>query len=349
MPMKVIAVAEEDDSTGIAVWGSVLGFLRRHRNLLIGLVALALTAGGTWLGTDLSWSQANTISGPRAANPQAAVRGYLEAVSRGEAAAALSYAASTPANTKMLTDAVLADSLAQAPITNISVDEKILVDSVTDVEVGAHYDLGGTPVETTYLARKVGSIWRVVTAESSWPSTSLLSYYPDFAWRVNGVLVDSADVKLFPGSYLLTSADPRFKVDQPGPCVLPAKGYQENCFPDLLLTDEGAAQYSAAVRSKLSGCLSQQSLAPVGCGFSAPADPDAVSSTIKWSKVDAKMVKALAPSSSVGGMMAHSDGYVMVTVTYRDIRGAKQAYVSDIYIVTGKFKPTGVDITFNRW
>ncbi len=345
--MKVIAVAEERDSTGIAVLGRGLSFLRRHRNLLIALVVLALTAGGTWLGTDLSWSQANAISGPRAANPQAAVRGYLEAVSRGEAAAALSYAAYTPTNTKMLTDAVLADSLAREPITNISVDEKIPVDSVTDVEVGARYNLGGTPVATTYNARKVGSIWRVVTTGFSWPSTSLLSYYPDFAWRVNGVLVDSADVELFPGSYLLTSADPRFKVDQAGPCILPDKGYQANCFPPSSLTDEGAAQFSAAVQSKLSGCLGQQSLAPAGCGFHASGDPDAVSSTIKWSKVDTKMVKALAPSSSVYQMTAHSNGYVMVTVTYQDIHGAKKAEMRDIFMVTGRFKPTGVDITFN--
>ena len=82
---------------GLSVGGALLVVV-----LVVVLVAVLNSGGGSASGAD-------------------AVRGYLEALSRGDATAALSFSNDQPASKDLLTDEVLKKQVAQWPITNIQI------------------------------------------------------------------------------------------------------------------------------------------------------------------------------------------------------------------------------------
>ncbi|MGE5694739.1 MAG: hypothetical protein ACM4D3_05730, partial [Candidatus Sericytochromatia bacterium] len=59
--------------------------------------------------------------GGKADTPADAVRGYLEALARGDAEAALSYASDQPASKEFLTDEILQKQIDKWPISDIQI------------------------------------------------------------------------------------------------------------------------------------------------------------------------------------------------------------------------------------
>jgi hypothetical protein len=88
-----------------------------RKGLLIGLVAGIVVVGIITVVAIVGLAGGGNKSGTAAD----AVRGYLQALARGDAQGALSYASDRPGSTQFLTDEVLKKQIAKWPITNIRI------------------------------------------------------------------------------------------------------------------------------------------------------------------------------------------------------------------------------------
>ncbi|HEY3407163.1 MAG TPA: hypothetical protein VGK53_03220, partial [Propionicimonas sp.] len=127
---------------------------------------------------------------------QAAVQGYLQAVSSGDSASAMAYAANPPVEQSLLTDEMLAANQAVAPITDITVTEGTGTDHQT---VQAAYNLGGTPVNTTFEVTRVNGAWKLDAVAVPLPLD--LSAIVGVDLTINGAQLLNINPAVFPGRY----------------------------------------------------------------------------------------------------------------------------------------------------
>lgn len=134
------------------------------------VVAIVGAAGWTFLNTGSS-------SGPdSAASAGDAVKGYLEALSRGDANSALAFSSDQPASKDFLTDDILKQQIAKWPITNI----RILSDSsagngnsaIGYGQVHVAVNFGDKSSDTTLTAKKDGDHWKLERAAIKVEATS---------------------------------------------------------------------------------------------------------------------------------------------------------------------------------
>lgn len=235
--------------------------------MVAGLFALVVIA------TDLTWGP-RPLLGPRSdAAAAQVVRGYLEALAKGDAATALGYALEPPSDPSLLTDQVLAGQRAAAPI--------------GDITVGAPTEPGRVPASYLLGAERVSTVFELTLGKDGWrldrvaAPTDLSGFTVPVA--LNGAVPRSARPELFPGHYRVTSDTPRYRVpdvefdirhpfEQP---VIPAA---------LELSETGRAEVIEAAEAHLADCLSRHDLEPPGCGF-AVVDPEQTpldESTVEW-------------------------------------------------------------------
>ena len=88
-----------------------------------------------------------------AVKPSDAVKSYLEALAAGQAATALSLGDDAPADTSLLTDAVLAQSNKLAPLTDINVPD---VNDEYAYQVAASFKLGKQAVNENFSVAQIG-------------------------------------------------------------------------------------------------------------------------------------------------------------------------------------------------
>jgi hypothetical protein len=311
---------------------SVLGW----RTVGIGFAALVLVVGG------VVWFRLNTA--------EAAVGGFLAALARGDAAAALSFAARTPGDTSLLTDVVLAESMKMAPITDIEVAEN------ADHDVVAKYRLGGAPVTATYDTVKVGVVWKLGSVSASlqqWPG----GHSPAGSLQVNGVPAANKFLTLFPGSYIVTSPDDRFEVSDGDFTVRdPADTVAINASARSL-TDEGVAAFVAAAEAKLSECLEQATVEPEGCGLDDGDLQGGEDWTVEWDKLSADALpekyvhRALngSPDYDRANLQFPADQMLQLTFSCRTKAGVRKTDHALVSMVTGVFRESGIDIIVNGW
>ena len=208
----------------------------------------------------------------KASSAEAAVQGYLEALAAGDAATALGYADSTPADTSLLTNEVLAASNAIAPITEIKVTPPATEFSTTT----ATYVLGDQAVTTDFYTTKSAGVWKIrrLAREVS------LFGMNGVALTLNGAAVSSDKMTLFPGAYTLAATNPNYKVGGGTFTVLSPEDYTSPDF-ELGLSTAGLTALRNAAQTKLVYCVKQTSLAPKGCGFSIRSAGSGAT-TAKW-------------------------------------------------------------------
>lgn len=198
----------------------------------------------------------------KASTGEAAVQGFLEALAAGDAATALKYADSTPADTSLLTNEVLAASNATAPITDIKVSKA----SSKYLPVSASYMLGDDQVTADFSVSEASGSWKLreVTRE-------LTLYGMNGApLTLNGAAVTGEKLTVFPGAYTLASSNPFYQVGGGSFTVASPSTYNSPDF-ELSLSSAGVTALRNAAQIHLTSCLKQTSLAPKGCGFSIRA------------------------------------------------------------------------------
>jgi hypothetical protein len=148
-------------------------------------------------------------------------KAYLEALSRGDAKTALSYGASAPESTDLLTDEVLKKQLDKAAITDIEIlgeDNPPGADQKnTAVRVAAK--LGGKRTESKLAMVHVDGGWKLSSAAVNVGTLAgNVDVSPDRTLLIFGKPIDkSGHFYVFPGYFELTTSTPYLVVNQPGP------------------------------------------------------------------------------------------------------------------------------------
>ncbi len=225
---------------------------------------------------------------------QAAVQGYLQAVSSGDSASAIAYAANPPMEQSLLTDEMLVANQAVAPITDIVVNEGTGTDHQT---VQAAYNLGGTPVSTSFEVTRVNGAWMLDAVAVPLPLD--LSAMVGVDLTINGVQLLNINPTVFPGRYTVAASSGWYKLTGGTVQVEDATPSGEAPAAKLALTSSGVSAIRKAAQAKLDSCLKKNSLAPAGCGFGTylPGNNKVRSSSIDWRVVKGgTAMRKLTPS-----------------------------------------------------
>ena len=202
-----------------------------------------------------------TSAPPPAAKASDAVVGYLEALAAGSASAALSYAVDPVAAGPLLTDQVLAQSRARAPLSGIEVPP---VDDEQATTVTAAYTLGKTAVNTVFDVVKVGDEWKLVEVVKRVDVG--LSRAKSVPMVVNGVKVSGNTVNVLPGSYAFSTGLSTLSYGTKS--VVLVKGptdYVDTYSLKVQLSKAGKKAAVAATKKSYAKCLKSDDAKPKGC------------------------------------------------------------------------------------
>lgn len=312
---------------------------RRRRPLLLGMAAAVLV-----LALLVVLAVRHHTANKKAAEPAAAVQGYLEALAAGDATKALSYADNPPPASDLLTNDALKQALKDTPITDITTSGPDGDRSSAAVTYG--YKLGDTQVHETMPLKKVNGTWKLTkVANEVVLGNEASQKAPEL---INGVKYpDGGDLFLFPGRYTVTSSSPfvsysnnEFVVDSPTRFVT-VTGLRAT------LDEAGKQAYRDAVRKKFAACLAARTLAPAACGFdgerSMKVAGNTITRTIDPSLDD--MVNGLPAQLSPLDLTIYDRLAGMITVDGKDASGAAVHALEPASEVHAVITEKGIDVT----
>ncbi len=290
---------------------------RRTRRRAVSQVGCAVVLVGLVVGA------VPACTAGSAPEPEQAARAFLDAVGEGRAVDALGYLRTPPSDRTLLTDAVLADAVRQAPITDVTASARGGGDRRRLVDVS--YEIGGRRVTDTYATVQVGDRWLVdetlpavpgfddrpggvAVTVSGLPVAPLRVYDPfNGRWSAGvpsdgAVLTSASDpgatagTPVLPGRYQFSLDHPLLDVERAEFTVtsLHAPVTMADQAPRTRMTDEGKTRTVAAAETALTTCVQVTTLAACGLGFSdtsiigslaRDADPSfsLVENTATWS------------------------------------------------------------------
>ncbi len=304
--------------------------------------------------------------------PQQAAQAFLDAVAAGRADDALAlvrlgpyYGSEDGPDLRLVTDEVLARAVRDAPITEITTDQRS-VDPRYSAVVSVTYRIGGRPVADTYAMVYVGGRWLV---DEELPMLPAFTNHPEgVVTTVNGVVVPSdpddgrvrTDMPVLPGLYRFGVDNPLLGVDHADVTVAGLHSAGETgalsdppaVGPRAFLNESGREQVLAAVVDQLALCLdgtatdcavdSYDTRWPdiVAAGSVAPGSTDLASTAPDWQG---------CRWSTYGSQQAVcvDDIYVAVPATVRMLDGsAGTVLVEIIGYVADISDPDSIGVTF---
>lgn len=203
-----------------------------------------------------------------------AVAHYLGAIAEADADAALALLAAPPLQQPLLTDQVLAESRARAPISGIRVVQ------LSREQVEASYLLGTQQVTALFdTIRQPNGTYRLRRGTS----TVRVTLPKNLPTLVNGTPITASAVEAFPGDYELTTGLPHVQYAEPdftvsGPDAAP------QLVPTAELNAPGQSAFLRAARARLTECLTSKELNPRDCPQQVALQPDQRpdAATIEW-------------------------------------------------------------------
>ncbi|MGL4340263.1 MAG: hypothetical protein ACRCSP_07565 [Rhodoglobus sp.] len=242
----------------------------RKKGLGTGAI-IAIAGGGLALILVLAlviWAGVSFITRNPSSGATAAVEGYLTAISQSDAKKAKSYLDSAPSAAPLLTDDVLEQSNALAPMSDIQVSKRASVRSGFGT-VSASYKLGKTTVDAKFKVSDYAD-------NGTWTITDGLGqiYISDLKklnMTVNGKTVKGDKVDIFPGTYEFGTSLERFTLV--GETTLTLADEDDSSYQldiEAELTDEAIEEFRSVVRSSVDACIASTTLA-AGCGLDLSA------------------------------------------------------------------------------
>lgn len=224
------------------------------------------------------------VTARQASGPGAVVVGYLEALARGDAAAALSHGSEIPVGAPFLTDEVLAQQIAAAPITAIRIRDESVDGQHARVHVSATF--GDTVSDATVALGQSDGGWKLETVAIEIGGGGYLG--EDAAARtltLFGAPLGAATTFVFPGRQAWGTTTSNLEVSGP-PILLDRLGALGFDLSDLRfeLSGQGRRAAETALRTALQTCTASRSLAPPGCPQSV-VDPEALADTATWTEL----------------------------------------------------------------
>lgn len=248
---------------------------RRDLPLLVFVGVVVLVVVASFVGAKALTSGSRSPESRAAA----AVQQYLEALTAGDAGKALSYAATPPADTSLLTDEVLRASQELAPLADITV-----VPGGTESRVDVTFTRGGEPGSDTYRVTRTDDGYKL--DQVSGTVSFVTAGNDELPLLANGVEVTTSTVELFPGAYAFTTGLPN--VDWGDDARATVRISLPSDVPRLAprVTAAGKKAFVAGAKKIVSACTAKRQLNPSSsCPFglrqptSGPKVPD---STVRW-------------------------------------------------------------------
>lgn len=221
----------------------------------------------------------------------AAVKGYLEALAKGDAAKALSFSNDKPANTEFLTNDILKKQIAKWPITDI----KILSDDGSygfgRVHVSAKF--GDKVSDEEITVKKSGKEWMIEHAAIKMdPKNAILNNEAMKTLTVFGKPIGDTPVYVFPGWVEMGSENPNLSADPKKPFLLKELYMGDAYLSDVefSLSSKGEKAVSKAISNKLAQCTASTSLRPPDCPQRV-YKYELVDGTASWGTADSSKLK----------------------------------------------------------
>lgn len=226
------------------------------------------------------------------------VKGYLEALSRGDADAALSFSGDQPASNEFLSSDVLKKQIAEWPVSDIRIlneDKTMASIGRADVHVAAKF--GDKSSDATINVKKDGDKWQLAHAAVKLDLSSLSS--SDNAARKTMTVFgkeisEESAIYVFPGFLELGSTSPYVSVTNNKPLLLDAiEGYSASSYlqPKFALNDDGTKTIAKLLSAAYGSCSASRSLVPPSPCPVKISDGELVDGTVKWGQPDMSAVK----------------------------------------------------------
>ncbi|WP_421843943.1 hypothetical protein [Mycobacterium sp.] len=199
-----------------------------------------------------------------------AVKGYLQALARGNAEAALSYGADQPASKEFLSDAILKKQTTQWPISNVRVlsdDSAGAAAAVGFAQVHVVANFGEKVSDTTLSVKKDHGRWKLASAAIKIAPSAIVG--GDAAGKTVtffGKPTGDSTVYVFPGWIDIGSTNPYMTVAAK-PLLLDQISLASATWvqPKFTLSDKGRDAARDQLKAAMSDCQKSNLLAPPGC------------------------------------------------------------------------------------
>jgi hypothetical protein len=266
---------------------------KSRKGLLLGLAAAVVVA--VVVGVVLVVTVGGSDDPTGAATPADAVTGYLDALARGDAEAALSYGQLAPASTELLTDEILQQQIDKWPISDVTIVSTENTGAIARVHVTAKF---GDQVSDATLNVQRSDGWKLRQAalklDNGAAATPTLK-----ALQTITVFGESTDQPryVFPGWIDFGSSNANLAV-QAKPVLLQQLAVEANvpiATTDITLSDSANEALQKALTDALGACTNSNLLAPPGCPLRV--DPNGlVEGTARWGRVEDTSTVAVTPN-----------------------------------------------------
>jgi hypothetical protein len=223
-------------------------------------------------------------AGDGASSAGAAVQGYLEALSRGDAEAALSFSAAPIPDKSLLTAEVLKKQIEKYPITNV----KILSDIGNTVHVLAEFGGKKSDQKLTLPQPKEGQGWKLESAavtvdfgKGDLTSPKMLPFVTVFGKPVP----KSGKLYAFPGWLEFGSSNPNFtvtRINEEPPSLKQVWMMSDVASANFEVSDAGQQAIRDALKTMFDECAKSKQLAPPNCPQDTSSRSDLVDGTAQW-------------------------------------------------------------------
>ena len=276
------------------------------------LLAAALLGGGAWL----IWHPREEPEQPGVAKtPASAVQQYLDALSRGDADAALALSASQPNDTRFLTSDTLTTAMLANPLTAIEVPPG--QSTTTPATIQATYQMGGKTVHAHFTVQQWTQGWLLDGGFLTLNLASLTA--KGVPLTMNGVdITGLATAQLFPGVYTLASSNPMLTLTNGSFTIEYPESNPAFSQFGFALSEEAVQRIQAAAQAKLTDCLASKDLQPAGCGFGVDPTAYAVDpATVQWTLHDDSPDLTAITLALEAGSLTIATADAQVTVDFR--------------------------------
>jgi len=289
---------------------------KSNTGLIVGIIVLVVLIIVAIFGFHVFSSNQNDPSKPvpagQATTAEAAVRGYLQALAAGNSADALAFvdAPTSPAvvDNSLLTDAVLAAGNAINPITNINVPK-----STSSTAVTATYSIGSKAVTASYFVTKSGKYYML----SQGTTLTVMPLIDDgVTVSINGVAIksQSAELAMFPGSYVVTVDNPLLTVTNGSFIVTSPTGTPDTSSMSLDLSTDAQAKFQDAAKTQLDSCMAEKAM-ETSCGFGFSASDEDTGNSIDIDNSTIQWIYGSGSSDDFSGATFSYDGYSGLTAS----------------------------------
>lgn len=262
------------------------------------------------------------------------VKGYLEALARGDAAAALSYGSGEPGSMDFLTDEILKKQIEKMPITDIKILNDSSKGSISFGQVHVSVKFGNKTSDETLSLKRSGKEWKFENAAIKLDrmDSGVMEKARHVTTLFGSPLPDSA-VYVFPGWLDLASSTPNLEVTS-NPVLLDGlRGYSSfyNLDVKVGITDAGKRAADRAIRDAVGKCTRTSALAPANCP-NAFSQAGAQENSASWGEPDLSDLE-LSRFSEYSLDVSFNSGIVEFPVTFRtgdgqERQGRVRSYMS---------------------